>query len=181
MGRHDAPTDRPIAPQAAFNQFLATLRLSGFTMVESGGIYKVVPEADAKLRVLEGIYEKGPANMSNEVVNRLLSGTASETELASAGMGGAAARALRYRHATQDPGVHDFISQDRGGRTVITPIDRADQVMGMKPGGPVANAGSRGGGNVNIAIHGGDERRVFNVVRRAIQQAGITPNRVPGG
>jgi general secretion pathway protein D len=32
------------------NQFLAALRLQGFTMVESAGLYKVVPEADAKLQ-----------------------------------------------------------------------------------------------------------------------------------
>ncbi len=43
-------TDRPVPPQAAFNQFLATLRLQGFTVVESGGLLKVVPEADAKLQ-----------------------------------------------------------------------------------------------------------------------------------
>ena len=43
-------TEKPIPPAAAFNQFLATLRLSGFTVVESGGLLKVVPEADAKLQ-----------------------------------------------------------------------------------------------------------------------------------
>ncbi|MGE4240839.1 MAG: type II secretion system secretin GspD [Ramlibacter sp.] len=43
-------TDRPVPPAAAFNQFAATLRLSGFTVVEAGGILKVVPEADAKLQ-----------------------------------------------------------------------------------------------------------------------------------
>jgi general secretion pathway protein D len=43
-------TDRPVAPEAAFNQFVATLRLSGFTVVESGGLLKVVPEAEAKLQ-----------------------------------------------------------------------------------------------------------------------------------
>ena len=166
--------------EAANAEKLVKSRSLGDSLAQSN-LPDAIAEADAKMRVLEGIYEKGPVNLGNEVVNRLLSGTASESDFAAAGTGGAAARALRYRHATQDPGVHDFISQDRGGRTVITPIDRADQVMGMKPGGPMANAGSRVGGNVNISIHGGDERRVFNVVRRAIQQAGITPNRVPGG
>jgi general secretion pathway protein D len=43
-------TDRPVRPAEAYNQFLATLRLSGFTVVESGGLLKVVPEADAKLQ-----------------------------------------------------------------------------------------------------------------------------------
>ncbi len=43
-------TDKPVSRSAAMNQFLAALRLQGFTMVESAGLYKVVPEADAKLQ-----------------------------------------------------------------------------------------------------------------------------------
>ena len=43
-------TERPVSPAVAFNQFLATLRLQGFTVVESGGLDKIVPEADAKLQ-----------------------------------------------------------------------------------------------------------------------------------
>lgn len=49
-GTINLATDRPLPPAQAFNQFLATLRLSGFTVVESGGLLKVVPEADAKLQ-----------------------------------------------------------------------------------------------------------------------------------
>ena len=43
-------TEQPVSPQVAYNQFLAALRLSGFTVVESAGLLKVVPEADAKLQ-----------------------------------------------------------------------------------------------------------------------------------
>jgi len=43
-------TDRPVAPMVAYNQFLATLRVQGFTVVQSGGLDKIVPEADAKLQ-----------------------------------------------------------------------------------------------------------------------------------
>src|SRR5450759_3059047 len=43
-------TEKPVSPRIAMNQFLAALRLQGFTMVESAGLYKVVPEADAKLQ-----------------------------------------------------------------------------------------------------------------------------------
>ena len=43
-------TDKPVPPSAAFQQFLAALRLQGFTIVEAAGLYKVVPEADAKLQ-----------------------------------------------------------------------------------------------------------------------------------
>ncbi|MEP6791684.1 MAG: type II secretion system protein GspD, partial [Ramlibacter sp.] len=49
-GTINLSTDRPVAPAVAYNQFLATLRLSGYSVVESGGLLKVVPEADAKLQ-----------------------------------------------------------------------------------------------------------------------------------
>ena len=43
-------TEKAVPPRVAFDQFLAALRLQGFTVVESAGLYKVVPEADAKLQ-----------------------------------------------------------------------------------------------------------------------------------
>ena len=43
-------TDTPVAPAVAYNQFLATLRMQGFTVVQTEGLDKVVPEADAKLQ-----------------------------------------------------------------------------------------------------------------------------------
>ncbi|THU03815.1 type II secretion system protein GspD [Lampropedia puyangensis] len=43
-------TEGPVSPQSAFDQFLVALRMQGFTMVEAAGLYKVVPEADAKLQ-----------------------------------------------------------------------------------------------------------------------------------
>ena len=43
-------TKSPVSPSAALTQFLSALRVLGFTMVDVGGLYKVVPEADAKLQ-----------------------------------------------------------------------------------------------------------------------------------
>jgi general secretion pathway protein D len=43
-------TDTPVAPTVAYNQFLATLRMQGYTVVQTDGLDKVVPEADAKLQ-----------------------------------------------------------------------------------------------------------------------------------
>ena len=43
-------TDRPVTPSVAYSQFLAVLRLQGFTMVNTSGLDKIVPEADAKLQ-----------------------------------------------------------------------------------------------------------------------------------
>lgn len=49
-GQINLSTERPVSGAEAFNQFLSALRLQGFTVVESGGLHKVVPEADAKLQ-----------------------------------------------------------------------------------------------------------------------------------
>ncbi len=43
-------SERALSPNAAFNQFASTLRLYGYAVVQSDGLYKVVPEADAKLQ-----------------------------------------------------------------------------------------------------------------------------------
>ena len=49
-GTMNLTTDKTISVSAAYNQFLTALRLQGFTVVDSAGISKVVPEADAKLQ-----------------------------------------------------------------------------------------------------------------------------------
>jgi general secretion pathway protein D len=49
-GQMNLTTERTVSVASAYNQFLATLRLQGFTVVEAAGIYKVVPEAEAKLQ-----------------------------------------------------------------------------------------------------------------------------------
>ncbi|APW37446.1 hypothetical protein RD110_09800 [Rhodoferax koreense] len=42
--------DTPVSPAMAWDQFLGALRMQGYTMVESGGLYRIVPEADGKLQ-----------------------------------------------------------------------------------------------------------------------------------
>ena len=49
-GQINLVTEHAVPPAQAFDQFLAALRLQGFTVVEASGLYKVVPEADAKLQ-----------------------------------------------------------------------------------------------------------------------------------
>jgi len=49
-GTINLTTELPVSPNEAWNQFLAALRLQGFAMVETKGLYKIVPEADAKLQ-----------------------------------------------------------------------------------------------------------------------------------
>ena len=43
-------SEEPLTPREAYLNFLAALRGLGFTVVEVDGLYKVVPEADAKLQ-----------------------------------------------------------------------------------------------------------------------------------
>ncbi len=49
-GTINLSTELPVSANEAWNQFLAALRLQGFAMVETKGLYKIVPEADAKLQ-----------------------------------------------------------------------------------------------------------------------------------
>jgi len=66
-------TDRAIPPAAAFNQFAAALRLQGFAIVEADGLYKIVPEADAKLQGSTVVSSTGAAaRMSgNQIVTQV--------------------------------------------------------------------------------------------------------------
>jgi general secretion pathway protein D len=62
-GTMNLNTERAVPPAVAYNLFLATLRLQGFTVVEVGGLDKVVPEADAKLQ--GGTVSAGPVSANN--------------------------------------------------------------------------------------------------------------------
>ena len=67
-------TEKPVSRRVAMNQFLAALRLQGFTMVESAGLYKVVPEADAKLQSGAVTLDSGPASgmaMGNQITTQI--------------------------------------------------------------------------------------------------------------
>ncbi len=71
-GTVNLATERPVSPTAALNQFAAVLRLQGFSLVDTGGLYKIVPEADAKLQgnvVSAGAVSALPA--SNTVVTQI--------------------------------------------------------------------------------------------------------------
>ena len=68
-GTINLSTDRPVAPQVAYNQFLSAVRLSGFTVVESGGLLKLVPEADAKLQ--SGAVSAGRPAGGNQIVTQI--------------------------------------------------------------------------------------------------------------
>jgi general secretion pathway protein D len=56
-------SEEPLTPNEAYLNFLAALRGLGFTVVEVGGLFKVVPEADAKLQAgtvsVDGVSRRG--------------------------------------------------------------------------------------------------------------------------
>ncbi|MCW8207124.1 type II secretion system protein GspD [Verminephrobacter aporrectodeae subsp. tuberculatae] len=73
-GQLNLLTEHAVPPAVAFQQFLAALRLQGFTVVESAGLYKVVPEADAKLQggsvsVVQG--DAGSAPGGGQIVTQI--------------------------------------------------------------------------------------------------------------
>ncbi|MDQ8021201.1 MAG: type II secretion system secretin GspD [Moraxellaceae bacterium] len=45
-------TSRPVPPALTYNILLSALRLQGFTAIESNGVTKILPEADAKLHAV---------------------------------------------------------------------------------------------------------------------------------
>ncbi|WP_372659310.1 type II secretion system secretin GspD [Hydrogenophaga sp.] len=71
-GTMNLATDRPVPPAVALNQFGAALRLQGFALVDTGGLYKIVPEADAKLQ--GNPVNAGPVNQlasTNQIVTQI--------------------------------------------------------------------------------------------------------------
>jgi general secretion pathway protein D len=67
-------TEKPVSPAAAMDQFVAALRLQGYTLVDAGGLYKVVPEADAKLQtagVTVSGGETGSLPQGNQIVTQI--------------------------------------------------------------------------------------------------------------
>jgi general secretion pathway protein D len=69
-GTINLSSDKPLSPAAAYNQFLGALRLQGFTVVESAGLDKVVPEADAKLQ--SGTVSADAPGKSNPLGNQIV-------------------------------------------------------------------------------------------------------------
>lgn len=97
------------------------------------------------------------------------------------GLTNAATRYRTPRKTTEEDAVEDFIYRGNGANGSITPIDTADQFIGMRPGGAIDRAMTAGsqngsGGTVNINVYG-DERRMFDVVKRALRASGIAPTR----
>ena len=64
-------SDVPLAPRDAYVQFLAALRGLGFTVVEVSGLYKIVPEADAKLQTGTVTVGESPRQRGDQVMTQV--------------------------------------------------------------------------------------------------------------
>lgn len=65
-------TERPVAPAQALRQFGSALQLQGFALIDSDGLYKIVPDADAKLQ--SGTVNAGTTSalpVANQVVTQI--------------------------------------------------------------------------------------------------------------
>jgi hypothetical protein len=74
--------------------------------------------------------------------------------------------------------LEDFIYRGDGTRGTINPISKRDEFFGAKPGGAIDKAINGGGGGVVNIYISGDEAKVYNVVKRVIQESGL---RAPAG
>jgi general secretion pathway protein D len=71
-GTINLTTEQAVSAAEAWNQFLAALRLQGFAMVQTQGLYKIVPEADAKLQ--GGAVQSIPSSAnSGQIVTQIFS------------------------------------------------------------------------------------------------------------
>ena len=64
-------TDHAVSPAVAYSQFLSALRLQGFTVVESAGLDKIVPEADAKLQPGPVTLGENNAAVGSQIVTQI--------------------------------------------------------------------------------------------------------------
>lgn len=64
-------SEEPLSPREAYLNFLAALRGLGFTVVESGGLFKVVPEADAKLQSSTVSVGAGVSRQGDQVLTQI--------------------------------------------------------------------------------------------------------------
>ena len=64
-------SEAALSPRDAYVQFLAALRGLGFTVVEVGGLYKIVPEADAKLQTGTVSIGDRPSRGGDQVITQV--------------------------------------------------------------------------------------------------------------
>lgn len=75
----------------------------------------------------------------------------------------------QHGYSVMGPESQDFLYRGGVMGGTITPINKADEFLGAKPGGPVAGMLAGAGGNITtININGGDTAKIYEVVKRAV-------------
>ncbi len=167
--RHDQSVEQTKVTEEGFKQMVKEMQslkreeqIAELTsMLEAGGM-----SSDAASMAVSSAMRGGSAGA---VISGLRSGGVSVKEAALAkalGIGGVA--------ADMTPPVEDFIYRGGGGNGKITPIDSNDEFFGAKPGGPLMGGGSK---TVNISINGGDEAKVYAVVKKVLKETGYSDMR----
>jgi general secretion pathway protein D len=64
-------TERPVTREQAYEQLLTALRLQGFTIVQTGNVARVLPEADAKLQGGAVVSPHGAAPQGDQLVTQV--------------------------------------------------------------------------------------------------------------
>jgi general secretion pathway protein D len=64
-------TERPVTREQAFEQLLTALRLQGFTIVQTGNVARVLPEADAKLQGGAVVSPPGAAPRGDQLITQV--------------------------------------------------------------------------------------------------------------
>ena len=70
-GQLNLTTEKPVSPASAFEQFTAALRLQGYALIESQGLYKIMPEAEAKLQAPTVLAAEGAAAAGGQIVTQI--------------------------------------------------------------------------------------------------------------
>jgi general secretion pathway protein D len=67
-------TETPVPPAVAYNQFLGLLRMQGFAVVQTEGLDKIVPEADARLQggTVSATESGSPSGAGNQLVTQII-------------------------------------------------------------------------------------------------------------
>ena len=82
--------------------------------------------------------------------------------------------ALKAAQGTTGSVVDDFIYRGGASGGVITPINSADEFIGMKPGGNVERAGRGGTGGTVVVNINGDTATIVRVMKDVLQKSGLT-------
>jgi len=82
--------------------------------------------------------------------------------------------ALKTAKGTTGSPVDDFIYRGGASGGIITPINSADDFIGMKPGGNVERAGRGGTGGTVVVNINGDTATIVRVMKDVLQKSGLT-------